>query len=112
MNPMPIRLLQAEGFLTTVMEDDAGYTLQLVAADYDVEIDHKLDEIRNHRSRVNLITHIAPLGTADTILVHAPSAPTVYTPFCSGAATVSTEGDTCRISLPQGCAYALLRFTK
>jgi hypothetical protein len=69
MRPMPIRLLQAEGFLTTVMEDEAGYTLQLVAADYDVDIDHKLDEMRVHRSRVNLITKIGPLGTDGQILV-------------------------------------------
>ena len=110
--PMPIKLLRSEGFLSTLMEDESGYTLQLVAEDYDVDIDHKLDEMRVHRSRVNLITHIAPLGTDGTVLVQSPSAPVVHTPFCDGAATVSTEGNTCRISLPQTCAYALLRFEK
>ena len=110
--PMPIKLLRSEGFLSTLMEDESGYTLQLVAEDYDVDIDHKLDEMRVHRSRVNLITHIAPLGTDGTVLVQSPSAPVVHTPFCDGAATVSTEGNTCRINLPQTCAYALLRFEK
>lgn len=112
MKPMPIRLLQAEGFLSTLMEDESGYTLQLVAEDYDVDIDHKLDEMRNHRSRVNLITHIAPLGTDNTILLQTDAAPTVYTPFCDAAAETVTEADTCRITLPDGCAYALLRFEK
>jgi hypothetical protein len=112
MKPMPIRLLQANGFLTTVMEDEAGYTLQLVAADYDVDINHELDEMRNHRSRVNLITKIEPLGTNHELMLQTGTAPTVYTPFCKGAAKVTMADGFCRITLPLGCAYALLRFEK
>ena len=110
--PMPVKLLQSKGFLASTMEDEKGYSLQLVAADYDVDIDHELDEMRNHRSRVNLITKIAPLDTDGEVLVRTHAAPEVYTPFCEGRAQVVMEGDTCRVTLPEGCFYALLRFEK
>ena len=110
--PMPIRVEKAEGYLCTVMEDENGYTLQLVAEDYDVDIDHKLDEMRVHRSRVNLITHIAPAGVDGEILVRTGKAPRVYTPFCGESAGVCMDGDVCRVTLPGDCAYALLRFEK
>ena len=110
--PLPIRLLQAKGFLTTVLEDEAGYTLQLVAADYDVDIDHGLDAMRVHRSRVNLITSIAPRDTGGEILLQAAMPPTVHTPFCEGKAQAVVQGGVCRITLPKNCAYALLRFPR
>ena len=110
--PMPIRVEKAEGYLCTVMEDEKGYTLQLVAEDYDVDIDHELDAMRVHRSRVNLVTKIEPLGTDGVILVRTDALPTVYTPFCEGEAEVTAEGGICRIQLPAGCGYALLRFEK
>ena len=112
MRPMPVKLLQSKGFLASTMEDETGYSLQLVAADYDVDINHELDEMRNHRSRVNLITKIAPAGTDGEILVRTEAAPTVYTPFCEGVAQVAMEGGICRVTLPDGCCYALLRFGK
>ena len=110
---LPVRVLQADGFLSSLMEDEKGYTMQLVAADYDVDIDHKLDAMRVHRSRVNLITSIAPANTDETILIHSSTAPTVYTPFCEGNAEIRSVGDFGHfIQLPAHCAYALLRFEK
>lgn len=112
MRPMPVQLLQSKGFLASTMEDEGGYSVQLVAADYDVDIDHELDAMRVHRSRVNLVTKIEPLGTDGVILVRTDALPTVYTPFCEGEAEVTAEGGICRIQLPAGCGYALLRFEK
>ena len=109
---MPIGVEKAKGYLCTVMEDEIGYSLQLVAEDYDVDIDHQLDSIRVHRSRVNLITHIAPAGVDGEILLRTHKAPQVYTPFCEGNARVTMAGENCRVELPAHCAYALLRFEK
>lgn len=108
--PMPVTVLAAKGYLTTMLRDETGITLQLVAEDYDVDIDHKLDAMRVHRSRVNLLTDITPAGVDEKILVEATTLPTVYTPFNEESAQVSGDGSRCQIVLPKNCAYALLRF--
>lgn len=110
LRPMPVTVLEARGYLSTMLRDEAGITLQLVAEDYDVDIDHELDAIRVHRSRVNLLTDIAPAGVDRAICVETDVAPTVYTPFSGEAAQVSMDGNRCHITLPENCAYALLRF--
>ena len=108
--PMPVTVLEAKGYLTTMLRDEKGISLQLVAEDYHVDIDHKLDEMRFHRSRVNLLTDIAPAGVDGNIRVQTDIVPTVYTPFSEGTAKVSVKDGGCHITLPQNCAYALLRF--
>ena len=108
--PMAVTVLEAKGYLSTILRDEAGITLQLVAADYDVDINHELDAMRVHRSRVNLLTHIAPAGVDGVISLKAAAAPIVYTPFSKGTSTVAMDGDRCTVTLPEGCAYALLRF--
>ncbi len=110
--PLPVQLQKAEGYLSTVMEDAKGYTLQLVAADYDVDINHELDEMRVHRSRVNLLTTIEPTGVDGEIVVKTRQPPVVYTPFHETSATVAQDGEHCTVKLPEGCYYALLRFEK
>ena len=110
--PLPIDLLKANGFLSTLMEDAGGYTLQLVAEDYDVDIDEKLDKMRYHRSRVNLIRSIRPSGTDRELLLRTDTLPEVFTPFCQDQAHIRAESGQCRITLPEGCSYALLRFPK
>jgi len=107
---MPVTVLEAKGYLTTMLQDETGITLQLVAEDYDVDIDHELDAMRVHRSRVNLLTDISPAGVDEKILVEATTLPTVYTPFNEESAQVSGDGSRCQIVLPKNCAYALLRF--
>ena len=60
--PMPINVTQAKGYFSTVRQDDSGFVVQLLAEDYDADINHELDAIRTHRSRVNLLTTITPIG--------------------------------------------------
>lgn len=108
--PLAVTVLEAKGYLSTILRDEAGITLQLVAADYDVDINHELDAMRVHRSRVNLLAHIAPAGVDGVISLKAAAAPTVYTPFSKGTSTVAMDGDRCTVTFPEGCAYALLRF--
>lgn len=112
MKPMPICVTAAKGYLCTMLEDKDGITVQLLAEDYDVDINHELDERRNHRSRVNLLTRIAPAGVDGHITVKTASQPVVYTPFNSESAVISMAEGSCSITLPENCCYAILRFPK
>ena len=107
---MPIEIEQAKGYMCTMLEDQQGITAQLLAEDYDVDIDHELDAMRTHRSRVNLLTTIEPAGVDGIIKVKSDQIPAVYTPFDEQQATVTVQGEYCTIKLPKGCCYAILRF--
>ena len=110
--PLPVRLLQNEGYLASVFEDETGVTVHLLAADFDTDIDHRLDEMRFHRSRVNLIVKAEPVGVTDTLVLQADAAPTVYVPFREEAVRVISEGGRHEVRLPPKTAYAILRFTQ
>ena len=75
-----------------------------------MDIDHELDAMRTHRSRVNLLTTIEPAGVDGIIKVKSNQIPAVYTPFDEQQATVTVQGEDCTIKLPKGCCYAILRF--
>ena len=108
--PMPIRVLEAGGYFVTVFTDDRGLTVHFLAKEYDTDIDHHLDEIRFHRSRVNYVNKVEPIGITREIRLEAESAPTVYTPFNEGATEVTRAGKTLTFTPPEGTAYMILRF--
>lgn len=108
--PLPMELVSQEGYLTNLFRSEAGYTMHFLAADYETDIDHHLDEIRFHRSRVNLITKAEPAGVSREIVLKTAKKPVVYTPFCEEAAVVESDGETVKIRLPENCAYAILEF--
>lgn len=108
--PMPVTVTRATGYLSAMRRDGDAIVLQLLAEDYDVDIDHSLDSIRTHRSRVNLLTDIAPAGVDGDIRIQTDKIPTVYTPFNQEDATVTQENGTWHIQLPENCSYALLCF--
>lgn len=108
--PMPVRITRSEGYLVTAFSNDKGLILHLLAENYDVDIDHHLDEIRFHRSRVNYIDQVEPKGTTQVIRGIADKLPTVYTPFSTEASQVLAEGDGFAVKLPEKTAYAILFF--
>lgn len=110
-NPLPISVTEAKGFLCTMLRDGEGITVQLLAEDYDVEIDQELDAIRTHRSRVNLITDFKPIGTDGLIHVKTDIMPTVYVPFHKEQAIITMNNGDCAIELPKDCYYTILRFS-
>ena len=112
MRPMPMQITYSQGYLCTTAEDDKGITLQLLAADYDVDIDHRLDAMRTHRSRVNLLTAITPIGIDRNVELHATGKLQVYTPFNQEAAEVTATRNGYRITLPENCSYAVCYFPK
>ena len=109
---MPIEITSSEGYLITVFEDDAGITVHLLAEDYDTDIDHELDEMRFHRSRVNYVNKVEPIGVSRTVRLRATVAPTVYTPFREAETEIRRDGDETVLTLPEGTAYAILHFGK
>ena len=99
------------------MTPDSMYTLSdtakdLLAKEFDTDIDHRLDEMRFHRSRVNYITKAEPIGVSRHLRLTAPTAPTVYLPLGEGEATVTAADGDYTLQLPEGTAYAILHFPK
>lgn len=82
-----------------------------MAEDYDTDIDHKLDEMRFHRSRVNFINKVEPIGVTSRLCLRAETEPQVFLPFSSEPAQVTCDRETVRIKLPEGCAYAIAHFS-
>lgn len=112
MNPMPIKIHKAEGYLSTMFKSEDSVVVQLLAEEYDVDIDHHLDEIRNHRSRVNFVNKVEAIGLDGKVQIVCDSDPEVYLPFASEEAKLSREGDLLTIHLPEKCSYVILKFKK
>lgn len=109
---LPITVLESTGYLTAVYDCAEGMTVQFLAEDYDTDIDHHLDEIRFHRSRVNYVNKVTPIGVTGTIQLQTSSAPQVYTPFNETPAKIDFDGITCTIHLPENCSYIIAHFPK
>lgn len=108
--PLPVKPLEATGYFCTMREDGSQTIVQLLAEDYDVDIDHELDRIRTHRSRVNLLTTIKPVGTAKTLRFQTEKTPVVYTPFSVGETRVERIGQEVHLHLPENTSYVILSF--
>ena len=110
--PLPVSVTQSEGYMVTVFENDGGTVVQLLAEKYDTDIDHHLDEIRFHRSRINYVNKADPVGVGRVISGLADAAPEVYTPFSDKAAQVAFENGRFTVSLGEETAYVILRFPR
>lgn len=110
MKKMPIDITESQGYLISTFQDGEHYNVHFLAADYDTDIDHHLDEIRYHRSRVNFINKVAPIGISRTVRLRTEKKPQVFTPFHEEGAKVEQTGDTVTVTLPEKCAYAIMRF--
>ena len=110
MAPLPLTVTGAEGYLISVFRDGGSYTVHLLAADYDTDIDHHLDEIRSHRSRVNFINKVEPVGISRTFTVQTDRKAEIYTPFCEKPAVIRPCPGGLTVTLPEKCAYAILSF--
>ena len=110
--PMPIEVLDAEGYLITFFESEDAYVIRMLAADFETDIDHHLDEMRFHRSRVNFINHVEPIGVKRVIQLKTDSSPTVYTPFNDCPSKIMQSNGVCTITLPEKTSFFILRFAK
>ena len=112
LKPEPVEVQPAKGFMTTVFENKQFFTVHLLAEEYDVDIDHELDAIRTHHSRVNIITKAEPMGIDREIKIKTVLPMTAYAPFCDDKPTITHVQDGYTVQLPDHCAYAILRFVK
>ena len=109
---LPVKVLQAKGYLSAVYETEEQITVHFLSEDYDVDIDHELDAIRFHRSRVNYITKVEPIGIDGILKMETDKLPEVYTPFTKEPNHVTRGGGVCTVTLPDKCSYAIVRFKK
>lgn len=109
-NKMPYNVVSAKGYLSTTLKNENKVIMQFLAEDYDVEINEELDSMRNHRSRVNLVTKIKAIGTDGMIKIEADKNPKVYTPFNDIGANVTMDNNICTIELPDNCSYVIVEF--
>ena len=110
--PLPVALRGIDGYLAMVhRKDDGAYVVHLLANDFDTDIDHHLDEIRTHRSRVNLITKVEPVNVPGSFTVETSLKVEAYTPFDDTGAKTARSGGTVRVDLPEKCSYVILRIS-
>ena len=109
LRPLPVKLEGIGGYLAAVHKNEKYYIVHLLAKDYDTDIDHRLDEIRTHRTRVNLITKVEPLNVSREFTVETELPVEVYTPFNDEGATWERRGGAVRVELPDKCSYAVVR---
>ena len=110
--PLPIAVRHVDGYFTAMYRSESGLVLHLLAKDYDTDIDHRLDEMRFHRSRVNYINQVEPIGIDRTVTLTAHVCPTVYTPFNEEPTQMSRDGHCVTLKLPEKTAYAILHFSE
>ena len=110
---MPVKLLDARGYLMTAFETERAYVLHFLAADYDTDIDHELDEMRFHRSRVNYVNRVTPINLCRRLVLQTNGTPSVHLPFdCEKKAELFREGERLSITLPKDTSYAIVSVPK
>ena len=111
LRPLPVKLRGTDGYLAMMhrKDDDGACIVHLLAEDFDTDIDHRLDEIRTHRSRVNLITKVEPVNVPRSFIVETGLDVEVFTPFDDDGAATVRIGNSVRVDLPEKCPYVILR---
>ena len=110
LRPLPVQVLHSEGYIVTMFRGENKIFVHFLAEHYDVDIDHKLDEMRTHRSRVNYVNRVAPIGVGKTVDVKATNAPQIFTPFNNEAVAVAKSDAGFTLTLPNDCAYFIAEF--
>lgn len=109
--PLPFKLIRSKGFLMIPHYDakNSSYCLHFLSAEYDVEIDKKLDSIRFHRSRVNLITKSAPSGTDGIIELESDLKAEVFSPLTENHPETRGHPPRLWVELPPDCCYTIIK---
>jgi hypothetical protein len=114
----PVEVINAEGYLTTLHSsniEDETLVVQMLSAEYNVEIDKELDAKRKHRSRVNLITGVKPKNVTRNIVLALNvdvEDIKIFTPFNENSELkISHEASRLNITLPEDCSYAVCKIS-
>lgn len=109
---LPVSVAKQKGYLVSVFQQEKSLLFHFLAAEYDTDIDRHLDEIRFHRSRVNLITKASPAGVEREILFTGGADPAVFIPFREEEALTEKTPAGWRVTLPPACTYAIVKFPR
>lgn len=110
LRPLPVQVLSSEGYIITMFRSEKRILVHFLAEHYDVDIDHKLDEMRTHRSRVNYVNRVTPIGVGKTVTLKAKSAPQVFAPFNTAPVEIAKSETGFTLTLPDDCAYFIAAF--
>lgn len=106
----PVEVIAQQGYLISAFRGNDALTLHFLAAEYDTDVDHELDDMRFHRSRVNYVIRADAVGTSREVVLKGGQKPTVYTPFNDEPSAVAERDGEWVVTLPPACAYAILEF--
>jgi hypothetical protein len=112
---LPFRIRKSKGFFTVSHwnEQSQAYVVHLLAADYDTDVDHRLESRRYHRSRVDLIVKASPVGTDGIIEVETDYELKAFSPLTPGnTPQVKRTSGGMTVSLPENCSYAIIELTQ
>ena len=109
---LPVEIEFSKGYLTTVFETNDGLVIHFLAEDYDTDIDHELDEMRFHRSRVNFINKVTPINIDKRLRLRSDLNAEVFVPFRTESATVTRTDGGYEITLPDDTFYAIVKCTR
>ena len=107
---LPVEVISSKGYLTAIYRKENAYVVHFLAADYNTDIDHQLDEMRFHRSRVNYVNKAIPIGIDQKICIASELKPRVYLPLGGGEARIEYNSGVYEIILPKETAYIIVRF--
>ncbi|MBS1370984.1 MAG: hypothetical protein HPZ91_13610 [Lentisphaeria bacterium] len=108
--PLPFAVRRAEGYLAVPHRGENGeYLIHFLAEEYETQIDAELDRMRVHRSRVNLITAVAPAGTGGSLEVETALAAEAFAPLNGKQPRVKRDGAAVTVELPEPCSYVICR---
>ena len=109
---LPAEILESNGYLITIFESNENISIHMLAEKYDTDIDHHLDEIRFHRSRVNLINKVTAADVSSTVRLRSDGELKIHIPFREETASVNQQNGIYEIRLPENTAYAILELKK
>lgn len=110
--PLPFVVSGHDGFYGFVRETDDSYIVQFLACDYDTDVDHELENMRQHRTRVNFIVKAEPLNTSRLVKLSAAKETVAYAPFNDEAPAVTAVNGGIEVKVPEKCVYMVLKVTK
>ena len=108
----PVKLIEGGGYFASLFEREDAYIMHFLAVDYDTDIDHELDEMRFHRSRVNFVNRVTPINVCEKLVIETECEAEVFLPFGKDEASVVRMNGCCEISLPRDTAYVIVKFKK
>ncbi len=105
-----VDVISQTGYFINRFGTNDNQIIHFLSSDFDTEIDENLDKIRFHRSRVNLITKVTPIGVSKKVEFESDLEPTVYLPITKGKANIERTGRKITVTLPENTSYFIVEF--